>query len=445
VYFCNAPQQKRNKDLAMNKPFLLFFSLLTPLLLHACHPPSEEDSHSAKTTPPPVLTVSAYTVSARPLNNSLSLTGAIQAKELVTLQPGANGLRVSRILADEGDYVQKGQLLVMHDNRLLQAQLSSARNRLESSRYQYAKTRQPNRSQDISRLRAAVRQAEVTLNDAVRTERRTSELFSQNVVTRAELDARQTAMATAQQVLKQQQQVLNLALAGSRSEDVNMARLSIADSQSQLEQLRIQVEQSELRAPISGLIISREVNLGAISSFAAPYFTLVKNGQLEFRAQIPETDLNRVPIGAEVVIRSDANPSLKAQGVVRRLGATVDSASRLGTVRIDVMGGSGLKVGQFVRGEIRLKTGQTLAVPLKSVIHQNGSSQVFVLVDSRAKARTITTGAQSNNLIEVLSGLKPNEKIIEDGVGFIKDGDYVKIVSAPAQKTQAAPESKPHS
>lgn len=428
----------------MNKPALTLLSFLIVPLFAACHPSSEDESHRAKATPPPVLTVSAYTVSARPLKSSLSLTGSIQAKELVTLQPAANGLRVTQILADEGDFVQRGQLLVQHDVRLLQAQLASARNRVESSRYQYAKTRQPNRSQDISRLRAAVRQAELTLNDAVRTERRTSELFSQNVVTRAELDARQTAMATAQQVLKQQQQVLNLALAGSRSEDLNMARLTIADSQSQLEQLRIQVEQSELRAPVSGLIISREVNLGAISSFSAPYFTLVKNGQLEFRAQIPETDLNRVPMGAEVVISSDANPSLKAQGVVRRLGSTVDASSRLGTVRIDVMGGSGLKVGQFVRGEILLKSSQTLAVPLKSVIHQNGSSQVFVLVDSRAKARTIKTGSQSNNLIEVLSGLKPNEKIIEDGVGFIKDGDYVKIVSAPAQKTKVEPkQTKP--
>lgn len=411
------------------KRSLILLALLTPSLI-SCHQGSEE-SDKAAATPPPVLTVSAYTVSAKPLKKNLSLTGSIQARELVTVQPAAQGLKVVSVLADEGDYVRQGQLLVKLDSRMIQSQLASARNRLSSTGYQYTKTRTPLREPEVARLRAAVDQAEVAVNDAANNEIRYTRLYNEQVVTKVDLDARRTALANAQAALRQQREALNLALAGARNEDVSVARLGISDARIQIDQLNLQLEQAEVRAPVSGLILSRGVTLGQISSFAGEYFTLVKNGALEFRGLIPEADLHRVPIGARVKIISEANPALKASGVVRRFGAVVDQASRQGTVRIDVISGTGLKIGQFVRGEIEMTQGRNMVVPLKSIINSNGISQVFVLIDGRAKARTIQTGAQASELIEVISGLKANEKIIEDGVGFIKDGDAVKIVPKP--------------
>lgn len=411
-----------------SRALLSLLILLTSL--SACHHKEEEQTENP--TPPPVLTVSLYTVTARPLKKSIGLTGSVQAKELVNIQPAATGLKVMSVLADEGDYVKRGQLLVKLDDRMLRTQLAGARNRLASSGYQYSKTATPVRSQEIARLRAAVNQAEVAVNDAVTNEQRASNLFSQQVITKAELDSRRTALANAQAVLRQQRESLNLALAGSRNEDLQVAKLGVSDARLQIEQLNIQLEQTEVRSPVAGLILARDVSQGSISSFSAPYFTLVKNGQLEFRAQVPEADLHRVPIGAEVELSSDANPNLKASGFVRRLGAVIDQSSRLGTVRIDIAPGSGLKVGQFVRGELKMSRGQNLAVPLKSVINQNGLSQVFTLADGKARIRNVKTGAQSDQLIEVLSGLKANEKIIEDGVGFLKDGDPVKVVPRPA-------------
>lgn len=418
---------------------LSLLPIIPPLLtLSACHHQASEETGKAA-TPPPVLTVSAYEVTTRPLQQSVSLTGSIQARELVTVQPAATGLKVLRVLADEGDYVRQGQLLVQLDDRLLQSQLASARNRVSSSNLQYAKTRQPNRSQDIARLQAAVNQAEVSLNDAITNQERTDRLYAEQVVTQAERDSRHTAVATAQAVLKQQRAALNLALAGSRSEDLNLARLTISDARNQLDQLGIQIDQTQVRAPVAGLILSRDVSQGEISSFAGRYFTMVKNGVLEFRAQVPEADLFQVPIGARVSIASEANPGIKATGIVRRLGAAIDQTSRLGTVRIDVQPGSGLKVGQFVRGELELGQGRHLVVPIKSVTNLNGKSFVYLLQGNKAKAQEIRTGSQSRNSIEVLSGLKSHDKIIEDGVGFIKDGDVVKIVQRPQVKVTGQP------
>lgn len=412
---------------------ILWLPLFVGINLSACHPKEEHEDKKAS-GPPPVLTVSAYQIKPRPLKKSMTATGAIYARDLVTIQPAVTGLKVLKVYVDEGDYVQAGQLLATLDSRLLRSQLSTARNRLNSSRYQYSKTQKPLRPQEIARLRAAVAQAQVAVNDAANNERRTANLFNQSVATHAELDARRSALANAQTVLQQQQEALNLALAGARTEDLQMSKLGVADAQAQIDQLNIQLEQTEIRSPSAGLILSKDVNEGEISSFNSPYFTLIKNGQLEFRGQIPEADLQRVPIGATVQLISDANPSLKASAVVRRLGSAVDPTTRLGTAIGDVLPGSQLRVGQFVRAVLTVTQTQNIVVPLKSVLNRANVSQVFVLENNRAKARTITLGHQTDKWIEVLSGLKLNEKIIEDGVGFLKDGDPVKVVPSPPER-----------
>lgn len=428
-----------------SKPTPFRHLALFALLLTACHHGTEEPAET-KRTPPPVLTVSAYTVSARPIREGLSLTGSIQAQELVTVQPATAGLKVTSVLADEGDYVKTGQLLVTLDSRQIHNQLATARNRLASSGAQLQKTRTPVRSQEIARLEAAVDQAEVAVNDAANNELRATRLFAEQVITKAELDSRKTALANALTVLRQQREALNLALAGARSEDVTVSRLGVSDARLQIDQLNLQLEQSQVRAPVGGLILSRGVSLGEISSFSGAYFTMAKNGALEFRALVPEADLHRVPIGAKVLLRSDANPALKASGVVYRLGASVDAATRQGTVRIAVLPGSGLKVGQFVRGELETTQGTRLSVPLKSIVSAPDGARVFVLDKGIARARKIETGAQSQNLIEVLAGLKRGDQIVEDGVGFLKDGDPVKIVASPGlakAKPAASPAAVP--
>lgn len=407
----------------MNK----FVILGVLLCLSSCRP-AADNAAKPQGTPVPVLTVTTTPVTLRPIQKRIQVTGSVMARDLLTLQPAINGLKVLAVHVDEGDFVRKGQVLVSFDDRLVKAQLRSAQARLSSAQAQLKKTRHPNRSQEIARLRAALNQAQATLDNARSNATRFDQLRQEGVVTQADWEGRKMALQTAEATVKQQREVLNLALAGSRVEDIHMSQSSVTDLGAQMHQLQIQLDQSRMLAPASGLILSRGVNIGELSAPGSRFFTMIKDGQLEFQAQVTEADLFQIAVGAPVAMSSDANPQIKAEGHVRRLSPQIDPASRQGIAKIAVAPGSGFRVGQFVRGEIHLGQVQTLVIPLKAVVSKEGVSQVYILDQNRARARVVKLGIQNNTLVEVQDGLRLNEQLIEDGVGFLKDGDYVKVV-----------------
>ena len=119
----------------------------------------------------------------------------------------------------------------------------------------------------------------------------------------------------------------------------------------------------------------------------------------------------------------------KVPGTIRMIAPTVDPQTRNGLVYVDITEAQDAKAGMFARGEISLGKSGALTLPQASVQMRDGFHYVFRLGDDSKVVQTkVTVGRRSGDRIEVISGIDATQKIVSDGVGFLVDGDTVRVV-----------------
>lgn len=398
------------------------------------------------------MTVTTAPVSFKAVTDEIVTTGTIYAVDPVQVGAELSGLRVTSVNVEEGDFVNAGQVLATLNSSVLQAQLSQAQARQRSAAAQISKAEQPNRPEDISGLRAAqqqaeaqvtqeranLRQAEVSLRAAEQTAQRYQQVYSQGFVTaqeaterQAEVDRnRQLVLAARQRVeaagfgVEQARQRLNLAQAGGRAEDVQIAQSTFQEIGGTIEQIQAQIDQTIIRAPDSGLVTRRDVRLGEISSNTKPFFSLARRGELELRAEVPQDDLLRLRPG---MVSKVTFTGRTASGKIWQISPEINPATRLGIARIRVDEHSGVRPGMFASARVSVGQHRTLTVPSAAVQGEGGDYFVFKLVDGKAVRQTVQTGVRSNEFVEILQGLTDKDTVVVNGAGFLRNGDLVKV------------------
>jgi hypothetical protein len=177
-------------------------------------------------------------------------------------------------------------------------------------------------------------------------------------------------------------------------------------------------------------------------------FRMVRQGRLEWRAELTSAELGRVPVGTLVVV--SAPGGAQAQGRVRMVAPTVDPQTRLGLVYVDLLASAapskaplsqGFKPGMYAQGSFVLGKSDGLMIPQPAVVVRDGFSYCFVVQpDGRVAQVKISTGRRlDGGLVEVLEGLSKGALVVASGAGFLNDGDMVKTVaSAPQAAAQPA-------
>ena len=123
------------------------------------------------------------------------------------------------------------------------------------------------------------------------------------------------------------------------------------------------------------------------------------------------------------------------QGKVRKIAPTVDPQTRLGLVYVDLPNHPALKAGMFAKGKFELGSSKAITALQQSVVLRDGFSYVFKLgADGRVTQVKVQIGRRSGDRVEVLDGLEPDAEVVTSGVGFLNDGDLVKVVSLPASE-----------
>ncbi len=406
--------------------------------------------------PAPVITVSAQQAVLKPVARQIQVNGTISAWDPISVGSQQSGLEVKSITVEEGMRVKKGQLLATLDSSVLVPELESEKAKLKSSIANAQKAVQPNRVEDINGLKAAVSQAEANvadqeaakvqaqanLIDANRNSERYDTLLRAGVVSMQDTETKQTTMkvanaivrsseqklAAAQFVLRQAREKLAMAMQGGRKEDISMANASVDEIRANVKRLEAQVQQTFIKAPVDGLITHRNVHLGDIATAGKAMFEMARDNRLELRAQLPESDLNYMKAEEPVALRCSVLGDKTIEGKVREISPAIDAATRLAAVRIDIPNGSGIRPGMYAEGTIDVGRYQALTVPSKAVISQDDQSKVFVVVGgNKVQARAVVTGARSGDLIEIQSGIKPEDEVAVAGAGFLKDGDIVAV------------------
>jgi RND family efflux transporter MFP subunit len=225
------------------------------------------------------------------------------------------------------------------------------------------------------------------------------------------------------------------------------ARAKAEAARATLNSQQLREKFTRVLAPDNGVISARTATVGAVVGAGTELFRMIRQGRLEWRAEVTSADLGRITAGTLATVTAASGARLL--GRVRMIAPTVDPQTRNALVYVDLPASPGnsmpAKAGMFARGEFELGSTPALTVPQQSVVVRDGFDYVFVLgPDNRTAQVKVLTGRRLGEQVEVLSGLKPDARIAVQGAGFLNDGDLVKVVAAaPAVPAPApAPASK---
>ena len=302
----------------------------------------------------------------------IEASGSIMPWQETHIGSEAGGLRLASVLISVGDSVTKGQVLARLDTATVETDLDAAN--------------------------AQLMEAEGTLAQAVATLDRANRLAPSGGLSRQELTLYETQKNTAE------------------------ARVNAARAQVKRQQLRLKF--ATIVAPDDGVISASSASEGAIVQAGSELFRLIRQGRLEWRAEVKGETLLKLAIGQEVIVNSPLGTEVK--GRVRRLSPTIDVTSGNGLVYVDLPTGTNLKAGLSVSGSISMGKRKALFLPSQAVIRDDSRTRVFkVGAESKIVAVDVKTGRTKGDAIEIVGGLDERSEVVGGDISHLTVGQMV--------------------
>ena len=342
---------------------------------------SDPSANAAKAgTAKPALTVNVTQPATEDWPLVLNANGSIAAWQEASVGAEVGGLRIAELLANVGDTVKQGQVL---------ARLAVASVEVE-----------------VAQLRASIAEAEATQADARANAERARLLERSGAISAQQIDQLLTAERTAS------------------------ARLDVARARLRAEQIRW--ENTNVLAPDDGVIATRSAMIGAVAQSGQELFRLIRKARLEWRAEVIASELARIRPGQKVAI--EAANGAKLAGMVRVVAPTVDPQTRMAIVYVDLPAGNTAKAGMFAHGEFELGASKVVTLPQSAIARRDGFDYAFLLQpDARVRALKVEAGRRRGERIEIVTPLPADSRVVASGVGFLNDGDMVRVEQGAAR------------
>jgi len=367
---------RNRKTLAIVAAAVLVLAVAAALALQSGHDEAPPPPGTASAATKAALTVTLVAPQSGQWPQSVSANGNIAAWQEAAIGAEAQGLRLVEVLVNVGDRVKRGQALA----RLASATVGA----------------------EVAAARANVAEAEAALAEAQANAERARALQASGAISAQQIQQYVTGEAT--------------------------ARARVAALKARLEADQERLAQTRIVAPDDGVISARMATVGSVVAPGQELFRLVRQNRLEWRADVPAAELAKIRPGMAALVTPPGGRA--AQGKVRMVAPTVDPATRNGIVYVDLPNPGDARAGMFARGEIQIGTAQGLTLPQTAVLLRDGFSYVFkVGPDHRVQQVKVSTGRRIGERIEITGGLDADARVVEQGGGFLADGDTVRVVT----------------
>jgi RND family efflux transporter MFP subunit len=339
----------------------------------------------------------------------LDASGYVTARRQATVSAKITG-KVTEVLIEEGMRVEAGAVLARLDDTEARAQLALARAQLTAARSQLAE------------IRAQLEQSE---RDFVRQE----ELLQRQLVSAQSMDA-----------ARAQRDMLRARLA-STEEQIRVAQQSVSVAQ-------VQLDNTEIRAPFSGMVVAKSAQPGEMISpiSAGGGFTrtgigtIVDMDSLEIQVDVNEAYINRVTTDQAVEATLNAYPDWKIPGSVIAIIPTADRSKATVKVRVAIRArdprivpdmGARVAFMEKDSGPRPAPADIGVLVPAEAVRGDGGAGVVFVYADERVERRTVTLGRTVGGSRLLTSGVRDGERVVLSPPPSLEHHDAVKVVPTP--------------
>ena len=342
--------------------------------------PKKASQASAKAA----LTVELVKPARTLINQIIAANGSIAPWQEAIIGSEVNGLTLTQVFVNVGDSVKKGQLLAQFSASTLTADLALARANLSEAKANLAEA-----ADNAARARSII----------------------------------DTGALSTQQI----EQYIAL-------EATSLAR--VAAAQASLQSSQIRNSQTKVVSPDSGIISARAATVGAVVSPGQELFKLIRQGRLEWRAELTSQDIGQIKNGMQANLSLPDGNTIT--GVVRTSSPIIDAQTRNALVFVDIVASSA-KAGMFARGTFNVGTKDVITLPSTAVVLKDGFAYVMqVNTNNRVKQLKIQTGERAGSNVEVI-GLNAamNSYYVASGGAFLADNDLVAIAGKAINPAKA--------
>jgi HlyD family secretion protein len=406
--------------LARPLPLLALLVALPALGLAAASPSFAADPAPAAPRPPLVTTTA---VARAELVETVQVTGSLVAREEIVVGPEIEGLRTVEILVEEGDKIEKGQVLARLSRETLDAQMAQSTAQLARS------------EAGISQARAVIAQAEAALAQSGPALERARALSRSGAGTDATLDQREADHKA------------NQARLVSAKEGLTAAQADRNALEAARREIEVRLRRAEVRSPAAGIVTRRGARLGAVASAQSvdAMFRVAAGGAVELEAEAPDYRLAKMRPGQAAKIIDAAGGT--HVGAVRLVSPEIDKLTRMGKLRVSVAPNPLLRVGGFASGEIETDRRSALVAPAAAVLQDRDGAFVETVADGRVKRVRVKTGLSVDGRVELLDGVAEGATLVARAGAFLNDGDQVetrpeRAALAPAAQGGVAKETR---
>jgi RND family efflux transporter MFP subunit len=338
-------------------------------------------------------------------NTQLNATGYVVAQRKAAVASKATG-RLEWLGVREGSVVREGEVLARLENKDVTASLQQAQ-------------------ANVSLSQANLAQGEAEMRDARRALERSADLLKQNFVSAAAHDVVVARVEKAQATI-----------AGLKA--------SIAVAQANVRAAQVGIDQTLIRAPFDGVVLTKNANVGdvitplssAVGSQAA-VVTMADMSTLEVEADVSEASVGKVKIEQPCEIQLDALPGERFRGSVTRTVPTVDRAKATVNVKVRfvdkdarILPEMSAKVAFLSKETPEVERAPRTVVAPSAVADRGGKKVVYVVRDGKAVETAIQTGTMYGEALEVKQGVKPGDKVVLKPSEKLRDGAAVSVAAA---------------
>jgi HlyD family secretion protein len=328
--------------------------------------------------------VSVVTPGVQPVATEVNFTGTIEALHELPIGNSGDTGRIVAVYSQVGDHVRRGQVLAQLDDSVLAPQVAQLSAALDQARAQAG-------------LSAAEYRRGVAVGPA--------------------------GGLSAQDIEKLQ--------AASIMDAANIKVVA-----AELAVMRAKLALTRIVAPVDGLVLTRNAEVGQIAASGGPaLFDLEDGGQVEMIGQVAEQDMADLRVGQSAAVYLIGNPQ-PFSGRIWLLGAVIDPQSRLGEVRIALAPNAALRPGAFARSLVTLARALRPVLPQTAVMADNDGSYVYVVDGSgQVQRRAVSVGSVIPDGVVITQGLSGREHVVSVDGGFLHGGEKVTVTSTGAPQS----------
>jgi HlyD family secretion protein len=411
--------------------FPLLLLLLLLLLSASCAKKEEKEAE-------PVAPVQTAEVRTDSIRRIVEADGILYPRNQASVVPKISA-PVRTFYVNRGDHVREGQLLALLENRDLAAAAQESKSQFDQAEANYRSTAAAAVPDQVVKAQTDAQAGKEAMDAAKKVFESRQKLFQEGALARKLVDDAQVAYVQARATYEAAQQHLEALQSVGKQEQIKSAAAQVDTAKAHYQGSEAQLSYSEIRSPISGVIADRGVYPGEMATAGSPLLTVMDNSRVVARVNVPQGQAGYLKVGdAATVKQPDTTEEMPGKVIV--VSPAVDPNSTTVQAWVEIANPrERLKPGVSVHVAIVASTiKDAVVVPASALLPcgagvpacseaQGVSQAVVVGSDNVAHLRPIQTGVRDGDKVQILSGLKPGERVVTVGGLGLEDGAKVRI------------------